>query len=507
MRDSGDRIRRERTSPTSSRTVLRRVLVLSEGRQFREAAAVLQKLNCNSVAAVAADLPLDFLAEGLPHSAQLLETLFNKLITSGQRPNVNAEQVLWQLVKLFASHEDPTLKTKVARLTQILVDYQPEFYRILATKKKALEHAIQGLGCHGLTPDASGLTHLHVAIKAELHRHIDAYKNALHRLDELGLAAANSKKPVDASHQRLLALHHSEVQQRLIDNKTLLTILDKPDLKQLRPLVDTLATRVQNDKEALFCVSQLKRLHPSCEEKPVAALLMAFARGCGALLELMQTPESPCSSDGYHSESEQDNDRGKDLIGRYASLYYQHRPRALEALDSLPELAHATQLKSKILFSVVVLAFRTCKNLRDTKLKETFRNLHLDCRTAAGQHLRDDVVRCLAACAETYPLGEAEHQVRALVCDTLKEYKCLETCTALRRYVGDVTRVAWLLVNQVPGYELDTDFQTPVRLKNDRHQRHHSADRTSDVVKAYLWPALVVQNVCVYKAVVVTGGT
>lgn len=118
---------------------------------------------------------------------------------------------------------------------------------------------LAGLGCHGLTPDASGLTHLHVAIKAELHRHIDAYKNALHRLDELGLAAASSKKPVDASHQRLLSLHHSDVQQRLIDNKTLLTILDKPDLKQLRPLLDTLSTRVQNDKEALFCVSQLKR--------------------------------------------------------------------------------------------------------------------------------------------------------------------------------------------------------------------------------------------------------
>lgn len=57
---------------------------------------------------------------------------------------MNAEQVIWQLVKLFASHEDPTLKTKVAKLTQILVDYQPEFHRELSTKKKALEHAIQG---------------------------------------------------------------------------------------------------------------------------------------------------------------------------------------------------------------------------------------------------------------------------------------------------------------------------------------------------------------------------
>lgn len=116
-----------------------------------------------------------------------------------------------------------------------------------------------GLGCHGLTPDASGLTNLHTALKVELQRHIEAYKSALHRLEELGLGSTDSKKPVDASHQRLLSLHHSEVQERLIENKTILTLLDKPALQQLRPLIDTLAMRVQNDKEALFCVSQLKR--------------------------------------------------------------------------------------------------------------------------------------------------------------------------------------------------------------------------------------------------------
>lgn len=78
MRECGERIRRERASPTSPKLVLRRVLVLSEGRQFREAAAVLQKLAPASIAAVASDLPLEFLVEGLPHSAQLLETFFNK---------------------------------------------------------------------------------------------------------------------------------------------------------------------------------------------------------------------------------------------------------------------------------------------------------------------------------------------------------------------------------------------------------------------------------------------
>lgn len=142
----------------------------------------------------------------------------------------------------------------------------------------------------------------------------------------------------------------------------------------------------------------------------------------------------------------------KDAVGRYGSLYYQSRPRALEALDSLPELHHATQLKAKILFSVVVvssasfllsadvrklvcfqLAFRTCKNLRDVKLRETFRSLHVDVRTAAGLALRGDLMRCLSQQADTYPLADVEIQVRGLVCDTLKEYKCLETCMPLRR--------------------------------------------------------------------------
>ncbi|KAL3270369.1 hypothetical protein HHI36_009415 [Cryptolaemus montrouzieri] len=356
--------------------------------------------------------------------------------------------------------------------------------------------------------DASGLTHLHVALKNELCRHIEAYKTALHRLDELGLISNDSKKPVDSSHQRLLNLHHDDVQQRLIDNKTILTILDKQALQQLRPLIDTLGTRVQNDKEALFCVSQIKKLHPVDDQMPVATLLMSFSKGCGALLDLMQVPESPCTSEGYHSEPESDFDNGKDAVGRYSSLYYQSRPRALEALDSLSELVHATQLKSKILFSVVVLAFRTCKSIREQKIREIFHILHIDHhRNGPAQSLREETMRYFSSSSDTFPLAEAENQVRTLVCDTLREYKCLEECLALKRYVGEVTRVAWYLVNQVPSYELDTDFQAPIRMQSNIHQRHHSSDRTSDMVRSYLWPGLHLLNVCVYKAVVVTSNT
>lgn len=54
------------------------------------------------------------------------------------------------------------------------------------------------------------------------------------------------------------------------------------------------------------------RVQPTtCDDKPVATLLMAFSRGCNAVLNLMQvSPGSPCNSDGYHSEPEVEIDSG-----------------------------------------------------------------------------------------------------------------------------------------------------------------------------------------------------
>lgn len=44
------------------------------------------------------------------------------------------------------------------------------------------------------------------------------------------------------------------------------------------------------------------------------------------------------------------------LIRRYGNLYAQSRVDTLDALDSIPELDHAHDLKSKILFSAVVVS-------------------------------------------------------------------------------------------------------------------------------------------------------
>lgn len=74
----GERIRRERTAPLSPRLALRRVLLLAEGRQFREAASIVARLGPAGLSTVASELPIDLLVESLPHSAQLLEVLFNR---------------------------------------------------------------------------------------------------------------------------------------------------------------------------------------------------------------------------------------------------------------------------------------------------------------------------------------------------------------------------------------------------------------------------------------------
>lgn len=46
---------------------------------------------------------------------------------------------------------------------------------------------------------------------------------------------------------------------------------------------------------------------------------------------------------------------GPRLVRCYANLYSQARVDALDALDTLPQLHEAAELKSKILFSVVVV--------------------------------------------------------------------------------------------------------------------------------------------------------
>ena len=66
---------------TSPRQVLRRLVLLSDGRQFREAAGIVTRLGSTVFHSVAKDIPLEMIIEALPHSAYLLETFFFRFVT------------------------------------------------------------------------------------------------------------------------------------------------------------------------------------------------------------------------------------------------------------------------------------------------------------------------------------------------------------------------------------------------------------------------------------------
>ncbi|XP_013118485.2 uncharacterized protein LOC106095724 isoform X2 [Stomoxys calcitrans] len=530
MADSRERIRGPsrdgREFLTSPRQVLRRLMLLSEGRQYREAAGVVGRLGPSVLRSVIAELPIDLLLEHLPHSAYLLESFFSRLITvnPSPKPDVPTEAVLWQLIKLFSNPHDPGLKQRCSKLLQSLVQYEPNLRHTIRETRKSFNDAVQGLGVHGLTTDPSGqLISLHMALKTELQRHVDTYKVALHKLEELSLVTIN-QDPAHSSHQRLLAINYGDIQQRLIDNKTILTVLDKPALKQLTSLIENLSQRVENDKEVLKAVGQVKRvdLQANLEKRPAAGLLMNFARGCEVVLQMMG-PESisvgpnnnpsiigspkggsnSSCSDGYHSDDSANEEIS--MVSQYRLLYLENRTDTLEALDSLPQLKHVHNLKAKILFSIIVLSFRLCHGMRERKVMEVRRTLNcpLDSTNEITLALDRSIRQHLHDTIDTFPLGEIERSVFNQVLSTLHEYSCLESCPPLTHYVSACVRLAWKMVNQKVPYYLDNDFNLGF-LRLEKHDRHAQADRRSDLIKAFLWPALMQNNHCMFKAIVVT---
>ena len=88
-----------------------------------------------------------------------------------------------------------------------------------------------GLGQHGLvgTSDESLLS-LHDALKAQFEAVQKTYSEALTKLESLKghqhKSQNQSKAPIAQSHQRQLSLKASEIQERLIKNKTLLNVVE-----------------------------------------------------------------------------------------------------------------------------------------------------------------------------------------------------------------------------------------------------------------------------------------
>ncbi|KPJ12103.1 hypothetical protein RR48_02992 [Papilio machaon] len=389
------------------------------------------------------------------------------------RPELQCEAVAWRLVGLLGVDQSSGLRARTAKLANALAQYTPDARDTVDARRRQLDAAVQ----------------------VTLH-----------------------SDPASSSHQRLLSLSHADVERRLIDNKSLLTAVDKPALRQLPTLVSQLAARVESDKAVLACVGQIKRTDPTLDlsdTRPVAGVLMSYSRGCAAVLGLMseESPEQAAprshadsASDGYHSDSDdsqQQPDRSA-LVSQYAAVWAMAAEEVLPALAALEPLQATPHLKYKIVFSVVVLSFRAVISLRDKRLSEAKALLGADgASSPAVASFVAAATRLMRSTAHTFPLGEAERTVINQVVSTLREYPCLQSCGALHALAAACCRAAWPLCLHAPPLRIDTDF-TPVVMNLERHVRLSNSSQRSDLIKSFVWPALMDGNRCVFRAVVLT---
>ena len=144
------------------------------------------------------DIPIDLLIETLPHSLALLEALYCRLIDLhvNDAKILRVDQVLWKIVNLISNSQDHFHLRIWSKLLGALYHISPSSKNALASRKRALERAVEGLGKHGLVPSnqtsdsesstSQNLVPLPVALKEELEARAEAYKLTLHKLESCG---------------------------------------------------------------------------------------------------------------------------------------------------------------------------------------------------------------------------------------------------------------------------------------------------------------------------------
>ncbi|KAG1662478.1 hypothetical protein GQR58_020938 [Nymphon striatum] len=330
----------------SPSVAIRRVLLLYENSQFREAANFINRLNQSTFKGILGELPIDLFTESMPHSLAILEALYAKVFLSdGLNFSIKLlrpEAVVMQMVKLFAQYDDDRSNPKNSsmcpsgvkhklyndspliascrKVLKVIVLSEPRIKKLIHQRRRHLDKAIKGLGQHGMvgTTDDT-LLDLHEAIKKEFDRVQHKYKNALQKLEDLSAATktpltrsvSHGPAPTKASHQRQLSLRQREIQERVIRNKTLLNVIE-PALTQhsLDVFMGILQSRVDFDKDVLLEFSQIKKEAVDVDTNSIVApILMRFSHGCQRVLELMKEvseDDEEDSSDisGYHSDSD-----------------------------------------------------------------------------------------------------------------------------------------------------------------------------------------------------------
>jgi len=203
-------------------------------------------------------------------------------------------------------------------------------------------------------------------------------------------------------------------------------------------------------------------------------------------------------------------------VEQYAAMFHTQRKQVLNELNQLPELANQHRLQMKIMFTVVVLSYRSVVDQVEAYDTNVFRAL---CVNEHDHALFDDqltaIRRSVHALLQARAL--AQHamdnakQVTSQIWHTLFDYPSLKTCIRFNRFILDCVNCIWQLYVGTSSdenlkskqYILSYDEQV---FDSERHIRFTGASQRESLIKRYLWPAPVDVDTMrvVHKAVVIT---
>nr|CAB3260965.1 uncharacterized protein LOC100176502 [Phallusia mammillata] len=255
------------------------------------------------------------------------------------------------------------------------------------------------------------------------------------------------------------------------------------------------------------CDKLRHELHRS--QKTVDKLRQREKELVGRLSRQAQRSFDGGSGDSFEDISDGHN-RPSELALNYRSLYSDGRLQALDALDASWSSGENDSVKSKLLFSVMVLSFRSACDTLD-KIRIKLRGI-----MCASQVLKDPKKEFvvteventfnvfLRKTTQSYDLSENVKGVLDQICQALYDRPGLSQSKEFQAYIKECVQLSWSIVVQVPALTLEYDATV---FDGAKHDRFHTSDRASDQVVSYLWPSLLEKQSgrCVAKGIVVTG--
>ena len=132
-------------SDVSPNVAIRRILLLYENLQYREAASFINRLNYCTFRAIVTELPIDVLVESIPNSLPILEALYAKVFlctSDGLTVSfkfLHPENVIMQMVRLFALQNPNISADNTNCLLQCIQERLDTNHPVVGSCKKLLK--------------------------------------------------------------------------------------------------------------------------------------------------------------------------------------------------------------------------------------------------------------------------------------------------------------------------------------------------------------------------------